>query len=225
MATDFILTRLSIDHILECEEDPEYGRRSRAYMGLLGIGDAAQIAAKSGGNLSREAYADLQARGSAALGDRSEERARAIVDAMSRAMLWEGDNDATMDLVTAEWLRKEGLSAPELYMLTSFAEEMYIERKVGEGEKREVMITSELRETPTLVVVYDFEKYSWWSDGRLDLAERMTQPATVRAAAIGRPLQDVFQHPFLNGHDVRIVDWSDPTIIITDAPRVRIFPE
>lgn len=226
MNVDFIVSRRSVDDIVDCIDDPNFGERSLLYANFLGVGDIVDVGKGQISRLPYDAYPAFQSRLAAGLGDRSAYRARAIKDLMGKSLLWHGDRDATMDFVTAAWLESLGLSAPDLYLLSSFAEEFYIERRDGTHlhDLKEIYFTSYDGDAPTLALTYQFQRFCWWSDGRLDISEDMTRPETVRMAAIGRPLRDVFQHPFLDPHDLIITEWDDPTIIRTDAARVRVFP-
>lgn len=192
----------------------------------LGIPDAGEFLHALGETVEPEEVQTLQFRMSAALGDASERRARCNARLLAELPIHGDDKDATIDAVSHGLLRSIGLAPAEIYLLTGFCEEASFVNRYGRsvlGQPKLVALSREL-EPPELEIIHNLGAGSLWLGGTVAFNDGRSHPETVRARAEGRPLHEVLRHPLLDDHDLRIVDWRDDGDIVTDAPRVRIFP-
>lgn len=191
----------------------------------LGIPDARDIVGGPDG-LDVEDEIAVQVRMSAALGDASARRARSNRLFLERGPLQADHGDATIDAVSARLAGGLGLAVAELYLLTWFCEEVKIVHPTGRSVLGAPEMSVLAREVapPELEIVHTLSRGVLWLGGTVVFMDERAHPDTVRARAEGRPLRDVIRHPDLDDHDLRIVDWSQESDIVTDAPRVRIFP-
>ena len=230
MPPDFILSEISVDAIVHAIHDDDFSRIGRPYCRFLGIGDLELHPVDRDGDLvDRMLIPAYQSRAAAAIGFPSVGRSLAVLNEIVQRPWITGGHAATMDVATAAWLETLGLSAADLYLLGSFSTEMRLERRDGSwvNDKSYVVFSSEgENDDPSLVVCCHFAEGCWWADGTLDIPESMTVPASAMAASIGRPLREVFSHAHLNSFPIQIVEWNeeDPTVIVTDAARVNVFP-
>jgi hypothetical protein len=223
MATDLLVSRETVRAALStlaggCDE------AAQSLFAYLGIPDARDIVGGPNG-LDVEDETAMQVRMSAALGDASARRARSNRLFLDQGPLRGDHTDATIDAVSAGLLRDLGLAVAELYLLTWFCEEVKIVHPTGRSVLGAPEMSVLAREVapPELEIVHALSPGVLWLGGTIVFMDAHTHPDTVRARAEGRVLRDVIRHPILDDHDLRIVEWSDDDIV-TDAPRVRIFP-
>ena len=194
----------------------------------LGIPDAEGFALTMDGRsfVDPGEEAVLRSRMSAALGDVSARRSAANGRFIKDNALWGDDHLAVVDAVSATWLQGLGISVAEAYLLCSFNEDVRICRRNGrsiDGLPEILMLARDLVPT-VLEVVRPLGRGHSWIGGTVCIPDGAHHPDTVRVRAEGRPLREVFSHPFLDGHDLKVVQWEDADSIVTDAPMVRVFP-
>lgn len=235
MESDYILSKGTAHNIFICLNDEYYRGRTIDFLPILGMEGAEDIAVDDKAwPVDNNEVERMQMRASANLGNLTPERVRGIWREFLTKTLWINDHKATVDAVTAAWFKSIGVSAAELYMITSFGEESYIERRDGKWihGMDSVMIRSDGSEKgdgatqiPRLKAEIGLAERCYWFDGGVTLDyETMEYPQSVRTAGIGRPLREIFSHPLLDPQDLRIIDW-DNGMILTDAADIPVFQD
>lgn len=196
-------------------------RDDLAVMGLGGLWEMAGVSADD------PRWSDWYDRATAAIGSQDAATTQRVADHLiARPGNRGGDWDRLLvDPVTMDVIDGRGANPVMLALMTRLHDDMVLEPMGGEGGQPLLLaigIHDALHDgavEPFLLVGMDLGGVSW----ECDRVEMLTGdiPATLAIAIEGRPLRDVVSHRLLDRHDMTVVEWSAPNLIIRHDGEIR----
>lgn len=200
--------------------------RALGLLSLLGMHDCVPLLRDPSAAMKYDDRQTVRRRASAALALREADRAGSIRDVLEGlgVPLWRDDVATIVDAVSAAWLEDEGISVPDLCLISAFCSETEVERFDGTmmGASQRVLsyCKQEGDKPPVMGVMVLLSKGVYWYQGAVHFADVL--PDTMIAAGPGSRLRSVLSHPHLDRYDLTIVDMDEDTIT-TDVAWLPVF--
>lgn len=227
MAADYIVGGATTRMVVAMLADGQTAGYVRELMRFLGIPDAHLISGTPTGTfMDPQDGVLIASRMAAAISDDSARRATVVLEQLKAHPLYADDEDAVVDVVTAQWMRDHDIALAETYLLCSLSEELHVDRRNGrsiDGMSNAIFLARDTEPHSSLELLLNMGQGMRWTGGTLVIMDGTEYSETVRSQAVGRPLRDVFRHPRLNDLDLKVVSWDEPNEIVTDAPKTPIF--
>jgi hypothetical protein len=204
----------------------EVEARALRLLSLLDMTDCEPLLRDSTAGMPYEDRQEVRRRASAALAHRGGDRRRQIGDALDGpgVRLWRDDARTVVDAVSTTWLEGEGISVPDLCLISAFCSETEVERvdgaPMGAGARVFSYCRQENDDPPVMSVMISLSPGVYWYEGAVHFTDVL--PETMIAAGTGSRLGSVLTHPHLDRFDLSIVDMDEDTIT-TDAAWLPVF--